>query len=164
MRSQRFLLAPVLVILVATSACSDTGNDTAGAVRSAGAGASSSIPNPCALVAAEQLVPLVGATPVTTGPTEQFRGTTCHWETSTATGASLDLTVWPGREFFSATPGSTPVAGLGDEAESDGAPLARVIWRQGDVTAQLVGLGMGDGGTDKVVALARAVADRLSPN
>jgi hypothetical protein len=163
MRFHRFLLAPALVIVVAASACSDTGNDTAGTVGTAVAGAPSSTPNPCALVAAEQLVPLVGATPVTTGPTEQFRGSTCHWETSAATGASLDLTVWPGREFFSNTPGATPVAGLGDEAESD-APLARVIWRQGDLTAQLVGLGMGDGGSDRVVALARAVSDRLSPN
>jgi hypothetical protein len=56
------------------------------------------------------------------------------------------------------------VAGLGDEAETDGAPLARVIWRQGDVTAQLVGLGIGDGGNEKVVALARAVAGRLPPS
>jgi hypothetical protein len=37
-----------------------------------------------------------------------------------------------------------------------------VIWRQGDITAQLVGLGIGDGGADKVVALARSVSGRLS--
>jgi hypothetical protein len=70
-------------------------------------------------VSAEQLAPLVGVTAVTTGPTEQFRGTTCHWEAGATTGASLDLTVWPGREFFS-TPGATPLAGLGDEAETEG--------------------------------------------
>ena len=164
MRHQRFLLAPVLVVFVAASACSGRGDDTAGTGRSAATDASSSTPNPCALVAAEQLVPLVGATPVTTGPTEQFRGATCHWEAGAETGASLDLTVWPGREFFSTRPGATVVPGLGDEAETDAAPLARVIWRQGDVTAQLVGLGIGDGGTDKVVALARAVSRRLSPD
>ena len=112
-------------------------------------------------MAADQLSPLVGRTPVTTGPTDQFRGTTCHWEAEGGAGASLDLTVWPGREFFSSTLGSTPVAGLGDEAETDSS-LACVIWRQGDITAQLVGLGVGEGGTDKVVALARSVADRIS--
>jgi hypothetical protein len=112
-------------------------------------------------VAADQLSPLVGPSAVTTGPTEQFRGTTCHWEADDGAGSSLDLTVWPGREFFSSTLGSKPVAGLGDEAETDSS-LARVIWRQGDVTAQLVGLGIGDGGPDKVVALARSVSARLS--
>jgi hypothetical protein len=112
-------------------------------------------------VAADQLSPLVGDTPVTSGPTEQFRGVTCHWEASSGEASSLDLTVWPGREFFSAAPGATPVAALGDEAESDSSIVEHVIWRQGDITAQLIGSGLGEGGADKVVALARSVADRL---
>lgn len=168
-RTHPVLLAPVLALFVVASACSEGGGDSASSAASSAAGASSldassskpSIPDPCTLVAAEQLLPLVGRTPVTTGPTDQFRGTSCHWEADDGAGSSLDLTVWPGREFFSSTLGSAPVAGLGDEAEADSS-LARVIWRQGDITAQLLGLGIGEGGTDKVVALARAVADRIS--
>jgi hypothetical protein len=162
--SRRVLLAPVLALFVATSACSGSGSGRAGdaaAIRPQDAGASSGIADPCTLVGADQLSPLVGAAPVATGPTEQFRGVTCHWEANRGTESSLDLTVWPGREFFSATPGATPVAGLGDEAESESSLVERVIWRQGDVTAQLVGAGLGEGAGDKVVALARSVAGRL---
>jgi hypothetical protein len=167
--SRRVLLAPVLALVVAASACSGSesssgsasGGGNAAAIQPQSAGASSSIPDPCTLVAADQLSSLVGAAPVANGPTEQFRGVTCHWEASGGAGSSLDLTVWPGKEFFSASPGATPVPGLGDEAEIDSSFVAHVIWRQGDITAQLVGGGLGEGGPDKVVALARSVAGRL---
>jgi hypothetical protein len=161
MRRRLLLLAPIVPLLLAASACSGGSNDTSGSARPVTADGPSSVTNPCRLVAAEQLAPLVGAAPATTGPTEQFRGTTCHWESRAASGASLDLTVWPGREFFSTSPGAVSVAGLGDEAETDGPAVARVIWRQGDITAQLVGLGLGAGGAEQVVALARSISSRL---
>ena len=165
MSGRRVLLAPVIALVVATSACSGSGRGgDATAIQPRGAGASSAIPDPCTLVPPDQLSPLVGAAPVVSGPTEQFRGVTCHWEASSESGSSLDLTVWPGREFFSATPGATRVDGLGDEAEIDSSLVAHVMWRQGDITAQLVGLGLGDGGADRVVAVARSVADRLAAN
>ena len=113
--------------------------------------------DPCSLVAAAELVDLLGTAPAPVGPTEQFRGQTCDW--NAPSGASVSLTVWPGRGFFLEDPSAVAVGGLGDAAHLVDNVVDAVTWRQGGVTAQLTA--EGEPAQDQLVGVARQVSARL---
>jgi Protein of unknown function (DUF3558) len=164
----RVLTTFVLPIVLAVTACSGGGGSTgadgnAGAPASTAARTSNSTPtDPCALVTESNLTTLFGVAPGPIGPTDQFRGQTCSWEVSNDAGSSLELTVWPGREFFLSDPSAVQIADLGDEAYYDPSLLETIMWRQGDVTAQLIGFGVGEPAQTNLVAVAREISGRLA--
>jgi hypothetical protein len=151
------LLSALVAIVISAAACSG-GSDTSSPAAAAPSAAQPA--DPCTLVTSAELQDLLGDVPSPVGPTERLRGRSCDWRVPG--GASVSLTVWPGREFFLDDPATVAVTGLGDAAHVVDNVVGAVTWRQGDVTAQLTGVVVGGRAQDRLVGVARQVAARLS--
>jgi hypothetical protein len=119
-------------------------------------------PNPCTIVTAAEVQAITGTAATPTGPTNENRGTVCHWRPGN--GSSLLVQVYHGKQFYDPSmqaPKATKLAGIGDDAYLDafGTTRAEVGFVKGDVAVFIDGLQITS--SDAVLAAARDAAGKV---
>ena len=136
---------------------------SAAAASGAALEAESGTVDPCGLVSAADLSSIIGAAVTADGPAkEEFRGRTCDFTFPTDDAildeGTVSVAAWHGSEFFLPGAIGPKLAGIGDEAQQDGA-LGIVLFRKGDEVVQVHVLAPGQ--KDAAVEIARAAAQAV---
>jgi hypothetical protein len=144
----------------ATSPSADRGTQTTQPAQAAKT--SGDTPNPCTIVTAAEVQAITGTAATPTGPTNENRGTVCHWRPGN--GSSVLVQVFHGKAFYDPSmqaPSAKKLTGIGDDAYLDDfAPMrAGVGFLKGDVAVFIDGLQITS--SDAVVAAARDAASKV---